>query len=486
MRNALKFVAVAVLLLLAACTKAPKVDTAPVQQMPATSSSENAPEAAPQTSALAEGVQAAEHAQGAAKADSATAVSQALLPLPAQTDTLEVHQAVLEDVPPAPVPEPYAELEKVAMASFTYVDSLIANDKADSALVELDKIVVLKPLWESWIRKAQEAKTQLKAMPQSQNRQMTEPIAKNAFSRDTTKRTDPYVEIQKIVAYAFWYADSAQSVGLADSALAMYEKIERLNPLWETWMANVAKLQDRSREVLQAHAAVYNSIAVQLVNENATRADYATVKALADSLVALEPGDSLKTFAGRQVRIAFEKNVKKATADKKKISEDAEKSGNFALADSLANLLLLRYRDFADTLKLEAWVESIHAQALVNSLDGDYWQKNSPKEALAKAEKLVANGKFTEAKELYVKLSTSSERDRARTALAELGKRVCSESRKKASDLYAKAMKSKKPADKTKNLESAVNALLTCVENFSDDAEAARAREDLKVLQQEK
>lgn len=311
------------------------------------------------------------------------------------------------------------------------------------------------------------------------------PAQTDTVAQVVEKRPDPYVEIQKIVASTFGYADSLLAAGATDSAIAVIDRFAVLNPLWESWIKRAENTVASAREKSSEKSARYSAIAMQLVNENATNADYQSVRSLADSLIAMEPGDSLVAFAQRQVSIAFSKSYRKANAEKQKIADDAEKSGDFVKADSMANRLLLRYRDFADTLKLEEWIERIHTQAILNSMDGDYWKKNPPKETLAKAEKLVAEGKYAEAKDLYIKLGTSSERVVAMDALKNLGNSVCQSARKTASSLFAKAMSSKKTEEKQQLLTNAIGSLEKCLENFPDAREAKKASDDLKVLLQE-
>lgn len=311
------------------------------------------------------------------------------------------------------------------------------------------------------------------------------PAQTDTVPRVNIERADPYIEIQKIVASAFSYADSMLAAGEIDSVSVALERLTILNPLWQGWMQRAEKTVASARGMAKENAERFSSLAMMIVNENATNANYRTVKELADSLVSLAPGDSLVAFANKQVLIAYSKSYKKANSEKIRITQDAEKSGDFAKADSLAGRLLLRYRDFADTLKLEEWVEHVHALAVVNSMDADYWKKNSPAEAMAQAENLARQGNYAEAKNLYLKLASSPERVSANTALIELGNNVCNDARKSASTSFAKALSSKKTEDRNANIEKAIDFLDTCLANFPESSEAAKAKEDLKTLKKE-
>lgn len=471
------FCVVLALLFIVACSSAPKVETAPIEK-PA----EKAivpeqqvilQEPLPSEDTLRKGEPVVLDSITASVNDTVENAPVELLPLPPQTDTVATQ---------APRVDPFEEIEKVVLANFATADSMLGLNDPVSAVTVVERFTVLNPLWESWMKRATETLERAKNAMKSEARYG---FSVGVYTGVAARSSDPYVEIQKIVAASFAYADSVIASGMPELAIPEMERLLVLNTVLNGWILQASTIMERAREMREATLDRFRAIASMIVNENATSGDYTTVRALADSLVSLEPGDSLKTFAQKQVGVAYTKTLNKALAEKARILSNAEKSGDFSTADSLANYLVLRYRDFADTLKLEQWQESIHAQAVLNSMDKDYWKTHKTADVFAEAEKLASAGKFSEAKELYLKLTTSSERERALKSLANFGHDVCVSARKKASNLFATALSSKKPADKRKNLERAVESLAPCLENFADDPEAKKALEDKKILEQE-
>lgn len=295
------------------------------------------------------------------------------------------------------------------------------------------------------------------------------------------KVVDPFVEIQKVVAATFTHAKELSEAGKTDSLMAYLERLTVLGPLWESWMARANSMLEPLSAPSAGDAETLRRLALLIVNENASSSDFRTVSQLADSLLAMNPGDSLEAFAETQKAVAYERTVKKIQAEMLRVDSLAE-AGNYALVDSLSNRLIMRYREFEEPLALAKFREAAIQKALEREAGLGYWKEHSAKDALKEAGTLAAQGDFGRAKELYSRLASSPEAAQAKLELDSLSTAVCVAARKKASELYAKAVAEKAPEKQLGLLNSAREALLGCTELFPDCREAARARGDLDLL----
>lgn len=298
------------------------------------------------------------------------------------------------------------------------------------------------------------------------------------------RAVDPFVEIQKVVAATFLHAKELSEAGENDSLKAYLERLTVLSPLWDSWMARANAMLEPLSAPSERDAETFRRLALSIVNENAASSDYKTVSDLADSLLAMNPGDSLSAFAEAQKALAYERTVKKIKAEMLRADSLAE-AGNFAAVDSLTTRLILRYREFETELSLPEFRDSASRKAAEREAGLGYWKEHSAAAALKEAAALAEQGDFARAKELYARLLSSPEAKAAQAALDSLSNSVCVVARKKASELYAKTVAEKSGAKKLELVKAARESLLKCTENFPNEREAARARSDLKLLEAE-
>lgn len=298
------------------------------------------------------------------------------------------------------------------------------------------------------------------------------------------RAVDPFVEIQKVVAATFLHADKLSEAGEADSLKAYLERLTVLSPLWDSWMARANAMLEPLSAPDERSVETCRRLALSIVNENAASSDFRAVSELADSLIALNPGDSLVAFAEAQKSLAYERTVKKIRAEMLRADSLAE-AGKFAAVDSLTTRLIMRYREFETGLSLPEFRDKVTSKAAEREAGLGYWKEHSAAAALKEAAALAEKGDLTRAKELYARLLSSPEAKAAKTALDSLSNSVCVSARKKASELYAKAVAEKSDSKKLELVRAAREALLKCTENFPNEREAARAKGDLKLLEAE-
>ena len=302
------------------------------------------------------------------------------------------------------------------------------------------------------------------------------------LKQEEPKRTDPYVEIQKIVLNVFQNTDSLIAEGNLDSAKIYIDKLLVLNPLWESWMKLASEKAEQIAKENVSVSEKLKPLMVEIINANATNAPYYSVKILIDSLMTFDIKDSVLSFAKKQQEIAFEKNFKKVKKEKLTIQSDAETSGNFILADSLAKILILKNRDFADTLKLSSWHNQIKELARMQANSESYFKTHNPETIFQKAETLQAKEEFLKAKVLYQKLLVSPLSKKAKESLDTMALTVCQKARKNASKFYTQFKKENKNFSL---LNKAIETLSFCSENFSTYPEGIKATEDKELLLKE-
>lgn len=304
---------------------------------------------------------------------------------------------------------------------------------------------------------------------------------------DTLKKKspEPYIEIQRMVAESFSYAQDLFNEGKVDSAIHFLENFQMLDPLWKNWMVNVHNDIKKYKDFSNQEIEKFKGLSFAIVNEMAVGADYGSVCRLADSLIALFPGDSLRLFAEEKKQLAFHKTYLKVQTEMKKIELMAKQSGDYKKADSLAQRLKMRYRDFVDTLRLDSWNAAFSKIASSQNDNKDFWATNNPQKFLEDAKTLFAKGKIDESLKIFESLLSSPLRNRALEERTRLGMEFCKNSRASAAELYAKALKQKDSKKKQDFIQQAIQKLSNCTEYFQEIPDAFQAETDKKLLLEE-
>lgn len=299
------------------------------------------------------------------------------------------------------------------------------------------------------------------------------------------KSPEPYIEIQRMVAESFSYAQDLFNEGKVDSAIHFLENFQMLDPLWKNWMVNVHNDIKKYKDFSNQEIEKFKGLSFAIVNEMAVGADYGSVCRLADSLIALSPGDSLRLFAEEKKQLAFHKTYLKVQTEMKKIELMAKQSGDYKKADSLAQRLKMRYRDFVDTLHLDSWNAAFFKIASSQNDNKDFWATNNPQKFLEDAKTLFAKGKIDESLKIFESLLSSPLRNRALEERTRLGMEFCKNSRASAAELYAKALKQKDSKKKQDFIQQAIQKLSNCTEYFQEIPDAFQAETDKKLLLEE-
>ena len=139
-----------------------------------------------------------------------------------------------------------------------------------------------------------------------------------------------------------------------------------------------------------------------------------------------------------------------------------EKAG-FDDAERELTDLLLRYSDFADTLQLrESLIKISSMRSESAALSESYWKNHDPKHLLEEARRLAAESKWDNAKEIFLKLKSSSLRGEAVRELDSLDARFCTAKRERAALLFAKFQRKK--SENLQLLKDAVGELDSCLD----------------------
>ena len=316
----------------------------------------------------------------------------------------------------------------------------------------------------------------------------TVPDYSSSSSNGQTNATisDPYTAIPAIVQSIFDYANTLYQAGYTDSASAYLERFRVIKPLWEQWESKADSMLNEFGKTRAEKAKAFEPMVFQIQNMNRANSDYGLVAQTADSLIALAPGDSLTQWAKAQKSVAYKNTLTKAKKEYATIKDLADNQAQFAEAEKQALTFQMRYRDFENDLHIQALIDHIRELAQANDAAATkYWESHDPAQALAKADTLLQKEKFSEAKELLMKLRASKLRKEANELYTKLADAFCTKQRKTTSQTFAKAQKQKDAAKKKKLLQDAIAPLDKCLTEYPDNPQKQKVIENKQFLEQE-
>lgn len=297
---------------------------------------------------------------------------------------------------------------------------------------------------------------------------------------------DPYTAFPALASATFEHADSLYRQGQVDEAVAYLQRFRVIKPLWNQWESQADSMLAEFGKTNAERAKQYEPMVLEIQNMNRARSSYSLVAEVADSLIAMAPGDSLVKFANQQKQIAFNNTLGKASKEKENIQKLATEQAKFAEAEQKAIEFQMRYRDFEDALKIQAMIDEIRELASANDAEAAaYWQKNDPAAALARARELSEQSKFAEAKALLTKLKASTLRKEAIEEYGKLADSFCNAQRKITSQIFGKAQKQKDPAKKADLLKDAIAPLDKCLSEYPENSQKQKVIDNKKFLERE-
>jgi hypothetical protein len=315
------------------------------------------------------------------------------------------------------------------------------------------------------------------------------PAATSSPAKESSASTvapDPYVAVPLMINNIFTHADSLYKAGNTDSATAYLERFRVIKPLWTQWEAKADSMLNEFGKTRAEKAKEFESLIREIENMNRAKAAYSMVAEAADSLTALAPGDSLVRWAKTQKETAYKNTLVKAQKEYAAIKALADEQAQFAEAEKQATVFQMRYRDFEETLHIQALID--HIKELASATDETatkYWEKNDPAQALAKADSLIQNEKFAAAKEILNKLKFSKLRKEAVEKYNKLAETFCTKQRTITSQLFGKAQKQKDAAKKKKLLQDAIAPLEKCLTEYPDNPQKQKVLENKQFLENE-
>lgn len=374
---------------------------------------------------------------------------------------------------PAPCTEPTIALEQQETISENTVPQKVSEPNVSQ---------------EQKLDSQQESKKIAEQVPQPLSSSSSVVQVQNAESSSSAQSVviDPYTAFPAMVSEVFEYADSLYKQGKVDEAVAYLQRFRVIKPLWNQWENQADSMLLEFGKTNAERAKQYEPMVLEILNMNRARSAYSLVAQVADSLVALAPGDSLENFARQQKMVAFNNTLDKAGKEKIEIMKLATDQAKFAEAEQKAVEFQMRYRDFEDALKIQAMIDEIRNMAASNDSEAAaYWQKNDPAEALAKAKGFVEKAKFAEAKELLTKLKASVLRKEAVEEYNKLADAFCNAQRKNTSLLFGKAQKQKDSVKKASLLKEAIASLDKCLSEYPENSQKQKVLDNKKFLQKE-
>ena len=297
---------------------------------------------------------------------------------------------------------------------------------------------------------------------------------------------DPYTAFPALTASVFAHADSLHRLGYTDSASAYLQRFRIIKPLWATWEAQTDSMLNVYGKARAQKAKAFESYVLTIQNMNRVQAAYSMVAEAADSLIALAPGDSLTQWAENEKRTAYKNTLAKAKKEYAEVKALADDKAQFAEAKKKASEMQMRYRDFENELKIEALIAYIDELIAANDEKATkYWESHDPAEALAKADALIKESKFSAARDLLNKLKASKLRKEANTKFTELASTFCNAQRKTTSQIFAKAQKQKDAAKKKQLLQDAIAPLDKCLTEYPDNPQKEKVLDNKRFLEKE-
>lgn len=297
---------------------------------------------------------------------------------------------------------------------------------------------------------------------------------------------NPYRDIPALVKSVLEYADSLLSKGKSDSAATYLEQFIVLKPLWDEWQAQAQSIYARTKKTQAIRAEEFKSLTLQILNMNSVGAGFDLVKAFTDSLILMNPGDSLVFWAQKQNQIALQKNLKKARQEKEKILAEANKNNQFKTAQEQIEQLKTRYYYFDDSLQLESTLIQLkEMEASISEQDQLFWQSNDPQKSLEQAQKWIAEKNYSKARTLLIKLNSSILRQKALEQMDVLAESFCNEERKKTSVLFQASQKAPNEIQKKKKLADAINGLNRCLEQYPEYSQKEKVINNRQFLENE-
>lgn len=280
---------------------------------------------------------------------------------------------------------------------------------------------------------------------------------------------NPYRDIPALVEFVLKYADTLLSKGNSDSAAAYLEQFIVLKPLWDGWQAQAQDLYSKTKQTQALRAEEFKSLTLQILNMNSVGASFDLLKTFTDSLILMNPGDSLVFWAQKQNQIALQKNLKKARQEKEKILAEANKSNEFKTAQEQIVQLKTRYHYFEDSLQLQSTLVQLkEMEASISEQDKLFWQTNDPQKSLEQAEKWIAEKNYSKARTILIKLKSSVLRQKSLEQMEVLAESFCNEERKKTSVLFQASQKTSNEIQKKKKLTEAIDGLNRCLEQYPE------------------
>lgn len=300
---------------------------------------------------------------------------------------------------------------------------------------------------------------------------------------------DPYTDFPALSARVFAHADSLYAAGNTDAATAYLQRFRIIKPLWTTWEASADSMLNEFGKTRAERAKTFEPLVLQIQNMIRAQSAYSMVAETADSLIALAPGDSLVKWATDQKAVSFYDNYKKASKECDAIKALADEKAQFAEAKKKAQELQMRYSFLAEPGHPSFIDELVaHIDSLIAANDSEaakYWESHDPAEALAKADELIKNAKYAEAKNLLKKLRASKLRKEAGEKYQELANTFCNAQRKTTSQIFAKAQKQKDAAKKKKLLQDAIAPLDKCLAEYPEYTQKQKVVDNKSFLEKE-
>jgi len=333
-------------------------------------------------------------------------------------------------------------------------------------------------------------KTSIDSSTSKSSSEQTNPVVENdssGYSPSSTKLPiDPYTVFPAMADSVFAYAEALYKEGLVDSATSYLQRFRIIKPLWNNWENKTDSLLKEFGKSQAERAKQYEPLVLQIQNMNRVQSAYNIVAETADSLIALAPGDSLIRFANEQKQIAYANTLVKAKKDQDRIWKLAQEQARFDEAEKQAQTLLMRYRDFDDTLHIQAMIESIREQGqTINSSLAKYWESHDAEKAMAEVEDYIAKEQFSKAKDLLNKLKASKLRKEAIDKYTLLADTFCNAQRKLTSAAFGKAQSQKDDEKKKKLLQDAISYLDKCLSEYPETTQKKKVEENKSFLEKE-
>jgi tetratricopeptide (TPR) repeat protein len=301
------------------------------------------------------------------------------------------------------------------------------------------------------------------------------------------RHIDPHNNLLTLSKNTIQLAELYQNTGDTKKAVTVLEGFLVFKPAIKEWLDSAEALESRLFTALDLEHAGKEAQVAKLKNLIAVKAPYQQIKPIIENLRSSSSQDPMISSWVDSTEAELLRHEKSGAETMiAEIRTRTMQHADFPEARKLISRLQQRYPHLAQDLHtdtLAPFVERMEKEFTEHKLSSS---GEDPKKVLADARALTQSHKLLQARAKYMELLSTELRPQALEEIQKLGVSYCEENRRKAADSFARSrVSSTSKEKKVQFLESALNHLNLCLENFPEVPIRSKVEKNKMVLQQE-